>query len=295
MAETHPIDRATTAHRPWILYGGLSVAVLGVVGWLVGIVVLPLAQQPSDVLPSWLAICRAFGIPVPQGAAPNQRKAPAEASSLVAWTPPVTRELQDADRQAGAFVAINCEACHGPQGRTGSALAPKLAGLQAEVIWKELHDYRDGKRLFAPMNAIARALDEDSIRQAAAYFGTVGEPPPAKAGSGGDNAPRLVLYGDTHRGIAPCQACHDANNTDRRVMMAPVLEGQRADYLARQLGLFQTEWRHNDVFRPMREIAMRLTGDEIEQLAAWFGSRPPAGTPAPSPSNGTVAASLAGR
>ena len=44
MAETHPIDRATTAHRPWILYGGLSVAVLGVVGWLVGIVILPLAQ-----------------------------------------------------------------------------------------------------------------------------------------------------------------------------------------------------------------------------------------------------------
>ena len=163
------------------------------------------------------------------------------------------------------------------------------------MIWKELHDYRDGKRLFAPMNAIARALDEDFIRQVAAYFGTVGNRRRQRPGPAAITPRRLVLYGDTHRGIAPCQACHNANNTDRRVMMAPVLEGQRADYLARQLGLFQTEWRHNDVFRPMREIAMRLTGDEIEQLAAWFGSRPPAGTPAPSPSNGTVAASLAGR
>jgi cytochrome c553 len=146
------------------------------------------------------------------------------------------------------------------------------------------------------MNAIARARDEQAIRQIAAYFGTVGEPPPADTGSGNaGNAPRLVLYGDTHRGIASCQSCHNANNTDRRVMMAPVLEGQRADYLARQLGLFQTEWHNNDVYRPMREIAARLTGDEIDRLAAGFGARPPAEAPGPALSNGTVSARLAGR
>ena len=48
-------------------------------------------------------------------------------------------------------------ACHGPDGVGGSAFAPTLRGLQAEVIWKELHDYRTGNRQFNVMNAIARA------------------------------------------------------------------------------------------------------------------------------------------
>jgi cytochrome c553 len=55
--------------------------------------------------------------------------------------------------------------------------------------------------------------------------------------------------------------------------MAPRLEGQKADYLARQLGLFQTEWRDNDSYRPMREVARRMTATEIDSVAQWYAAQ----------------------
>ena len=38
------------------------------------------------------------------------------------------------------------------------SLIPTLAGIDPAVIYKQLDDYRSGKRLWGVMNAIARAL-----------------------------------------------------------------------------------------------------------------------------------------
>lgn len=272
------LDRATTAHRPWLLYGAVTFGSIAAAALVLGIVVLPLSQSGGDPLNPFEAICRALGIGTPQSP-PEERARRARApSSGVAWTPEVTSALAGADRDRGAFVAVNCAVCHGSGGWDGAnAFAPNLAGLQAEVIWKQLHDYRAGRRQWPVMNAIARALEEPDIANVALHFGPAGQPSRQDFRAGrGAAPPALVVRGDTHRGIAPCQSCHGAENTDRRVMMAPRLEGQRADYIARQLGLFRTAWRRNDVYRPMREVAAALTDEEVRHLAEWYAARPAA-------------------
>ena len=41
---------------------------------------------------------------------------------------------------------MNCVACHGEHGVSPSGLIPTLAGMDAAVIYKQLDDYRSGKR-----------------------------------------------------------------------------------------------------------------------------------------------------
>jgi cytochrome c553 len=58
----------------------------------------------------------------------------------------------------GAFVALNCTACHGEQGVSQAGLYPTLAGMDGAAIYKQLDDFRVGKRSWGAMNAIAQAL-----------------------------------------------------------------------------------------------------------------------------------------
>ena len=41
---------------------------------------------------------------------------------------------------------------------SSSGLIPTLAGMDAAVIYKQLDDYRSGKRLWGVMNAIAQRV-----------------------------------------------------------------------------------------------------------------------------------------
>ncbi|SRR5258708_7764472 len=60
--------------------------------------------------------------------------------------------------EAAGFVALNCAACHGESGVSTSSLIPTLAGMDSAAIFKQLDDYRTGKRLWGVMGAIAKAL-----------------------------------------------------------------------------------------------------------------------------------------
>jgi cytochrome c553 len=267
----HPIDRRTTAYRPWGLYVTTAAVALCVAGLLIGAVILPLAAAPGgEPLNPLAAICRSLGITVAAAPARETQRLPQTPASRVAWTPSVSDALQGANRADGEFIALNCGICHDG----GAQLAPHLRVLQPEYIWKQLHDYRDGRRKFPAMNGIARALDDRAIVDVAAHYGAGSSAPTSPERTGASlAAPDLVVRGDVQRGIPPCQACHDPNQTDRRVTMAPRLEGQKADYLARQLGLFQTEWRDNDSYRPMREVARRMTATEIDSVAQWYAAQ----------------------
>ena len=48
--------------------------------------------------------------------------------------------------------------------------APNLAGQYPEVIIKQLHDYRDGKRASSIMQALARNLTDKNVEDLAAYY-----------------------------------------------------------------------------------------------------------------------------
>src|SRR6185436_12705956 len=69
----------------------------------------------------------------------------------------------------GATLALNCTMCHGAQGMSISN-APNLAGQYPEVVIKQLHDYKTGKRSSAIMEALARKLPDQDIVDLAAYY-----------------------------------------------------------------------------------------------------------------------------
>jgi cytochrome c553 len=86
--------------------------------------------------------------------------------------------------------------------------------------------------------------------------------------------PRIVISGAPLRGIAPCGACHGA--LDNKVG-SPWLEGQSAVYIKSQLQAFASNERRNDISQQMRNIARRLTPDEIQEAAEYYASQPSPG------------------
>jgi cytochrome c553 len=85
----------------------------------------------------------------------------------------------------------------------------------------------------------------------------------------GDPATRLILAGDPSRGVPPCAACHGPG---AQKLGAPVLQGQHAAYIERQLAAFAQGMRQNDINEQMRAIAAQLTPDEMHAVAAYYGA-----------------------
>jgi cytochrome c553 len=206
----------------------------------------------------------------------------------IAWTTGTLDQIAAGDPSHGAFVALNCTACHGQGGVSRSPLIPTLAGMDAAVIYKQLDDFRSSKRLWGVMTALAKALSAQDSADVATYFAARPGGLPALSGnrfpaSGRslreiDPGRRLVFAGDPQRGIPPCSACHGPGGYK---LGAPALQGQHAAYIERQLGEFAQGMRQNDIFEQMRVVARQLEPNEIRAIAAFYDA--PAGRPAGQP------------
>lgn len=264
---------------PWPRMGWWSTAALVGVSFVLGFVILGRYQQSGPTLDVWNAICRAIGITADIGPA-GEPQPPLRTPTRVAWTRATLEQVASGNEQNGAFVALNCGACHGEQGVSPSNLIPILAGMDAAVIYKQLDDYRSGKRLWGVMSAIATTLTSQASADVAAYFASLpgGLPPVAGEGSPHsgrslrqrDPTLRLVFVGDPGRGIPPCAACHGPGG---QKVGAPALQGQHAAYIERQLAAFAQGGRQNDINVQMRTIAMQLTQDEMHALAGYYGTK----------------------
>ena len=262
-----PDDRRLALGAAAIVAGALAFSIL------VGFVVIPLAQAPGANLSAWTAICRAIGVKPGTPAHPQPPvSAVAQPVSQVVWSPHTLVILASADQRPGAQLASGlCASCHGEDGLTVSDQFPKLAGQSPAAIYKQLSDFRSGARVNDQMSPVAQSLTPDQLAQVASYFGHL------RAGSilgrayfdpDSDQVTRLVGRGDPARRIPPCEACHAAGAGGP--IEAPVISGQNAAYLERQLIAFRAAQRRNDVYERMRDIAARLRPDEIHRLAQAY-------------------------
>jgi cytochrome c553 len=262
---------------PWARIGWISFAVIMVVSSLLGFVVLSRYQQNDAPLDLWAAICRGLGITFDTSTTSNPQPA-LRIPTDVAWTTATLDQIRRGDAERGAHVALNCVACHEGTAANPAHLIPTLDGMDAASIFKQLADYRSGKRLWGVMGAIAKALSIQDSADVATYFATrTGQlqanlperiPQGGRAFQQSDPAARLVFAGDPRRGIAPCSACHGPGGFR---LGAPPLTGQYAAYIERQLGSFAQGIRHNDIYEQMRAIARQLTPDEMKALAEFYG------------------------
>lgn len=258
--------------RRWRLWASIAVFSTVLAGFILGVFVIPIVQGRSDGIDAFTAICRALGLS-PGSPARQQvadRSSPTPVSQVV-WTPGVLQILAEAKPERGRAKAEEvCVACHGAQGVSVAPEFPHLAGQSGAAIYKQLSDYRSGSRNNQLMTDIAKALDEPTLADVAAYYAaqpkrnlnplTLAESPAAIV--------RLVELGDPSRNIPPCASCHRPGAGGP--IETPILAEQGQEYIALQLKQYASGERRNDVYGRMRTIASKLTPSEIDGLAVYY-------------------------
>ena len=71
---------------------------------------------------------------------------------------------------AGKEKSKACVACHGESGMSAVATFPNIAGQYEDYIYVALTSYKSGSRNNAIMSGIVAALDEQDMKDLAAYY-----------------------------------------------------------------------------------------------------------------------------
>lgn len=262
-------ERLYSWSNPWFRWSVVWLAVLTVLSFLIGFVVLPSVHRDYTAGGVWAAICRAAGLPESWGGAAAAKDTGAQSTSVVLTAAMAAPAGNAAIGRGGTIALQQCSMCHGAQGMS-DADAPNLAGQYPEVVQKQMEDYKRGDRAHALMQSLARGLSESELRDLAAYYASLPKARTAPARYDEASAPALVRVGDPLRNIAPCIACH--GGTDHK-FGTPWLEGMPKQYLLVQLRAFKTGARRNDSHAQMRNMARAMTDAEIEQVAEFYARR----------------------
>ena len=166
-----------------------------------------------------------------------------------------------------AFNDRYCTTCHGSDGKGNEAIqAPRLAGMEAWYLKRQLENYRAGIRGMhiddtagIEMQPMAEKLSDESI---AAIIEWVGE--------WQDNPAEVTINGDTNKGqalYATCTACHGANAEGNEALAAPALAGQNDWYLVTQLNNYKDDYRGvhaDDIYGAQMRATVGVLNDETD-------------------------------
>jgi cytochrome c553 len=239
---------------------------------VVGFLWLPSAQPGAAALGWWELICSAAGWPGERESFyPNIAGTPV---STVSWTPATRTLLNTGDAARGARLASTCESCHGSNGISADAIFPNLVGQDVAALYKQLEDFRTGKRNTDVMGVYVSGLTRQDMLDIATYFASL--PNPFAGKIPGDNpdhaaARQLIERGSPSRGLGLCFACYGL--IALWVWALGILGLVRA-YLEQQLQALAAGTRHNDINQQMRSVARQLTDSELSQLATYYSSVP---------------------
>lgn len=171
--------------------------------------------------------------------------------------------------KAQTIVSSLCVACHGADGNSPLAANPNLAGQHARYLYKQLSDYKAGRRKNPVMAGMVASLSDADMRNLAAYF--AGQKPRLGGAKNRDLATagqKLYRGGDSGTGVPACSACHSPNGAGIPAQY-PRLAGQQGEYTTAQLQSFRSGERGNDANAMMRTIAARLSDKDIAALAEY--------------------------
>lgn len=167
-----------------------------------------------------------------------------------------------------------CVACHGLDGNGGQMLIPeypKLAGMDAKYLKKQLLDFQKGKRKDPVMAPMAEPLSPEQIDEVAAHFAAQPVKPNTVSNPGLlEPGKRLYLDGNTDSGVPSCSGCHlpDGKGDSRY----PLIAAQHAAYVYSQLKKFKSGERENDRGLVMQSVTLRMTEAEMKAVAEYVTS-----------------------
>ncbi len=175
-----------------------------------------------------------------------------------------------ADIEAGKSKSAVCAACHGADGNSSNAAWPSLAGQHANYTYKQLKDFKEGRRNNASMTGMVALLNDDDMKNLAAYY----------ASQQPKNAPfdpELIAAGENiYRGgiaetsVAACMGCHSPSGKGNGPAGWPSLKGQYPEYVVTQLQNFKQGMRANDTGKMMRNVVVRMSDSEMKSVAAYI-------------------------
>jgi cytochrome c553 len=175
--------------------------------------------------------------------------------------------------------AAPCMACHGVDGSGMTASGnPRLAGLNAAYLQKQLDDFAGGSRTSPMMQATARALSEDERHALAIYYSKqpiahalakLTGPMPSADSVGAV----LATRGRWSEQVPACVQCHGPGGVGVGEHFPP-LAGQSAMYIVAQLRAWKLGTRHNDPLQLMQHLSSALSDQDMHDVAAWFATQP---------------------
>lgn len=200
-------------------------------------------------------------------------------SSNVAWTVETHKMVRRADPAIGAKIEtvetedVNaCNDCHGRGGsRPDRDKHPTLAAQVAAYTYKQLRDYKDGKRENRRMQEAVERLTDEQLAALAQWYAD--QPIPSVEVDDEDTVSEatleLVFRGDKKRLIQPCASCHGPRG-EGAIIDVPAIAGQNVKYFVETMKDYARDKRTNDVYSRMRIIAKALSREEINELAVYY-------------------------
>jgi cytochrome c553 len=190
---------------------------------------------------------------------------------------PRSRDLANPDVSGQTLAEQVCSNCHGVTGSATSPNFPNLAGQPEVYLSNQLHELKAHSRSdpagYEYMWGISRRLTDKQIQEIAAYFAAQKlRPQPIESSAaqiaGGQS---IFASGLPEKGIPPCGSCHGPEGMGNNKF--PRLAGQHADYLVKQLTVFQrTDERPEGSI--MKTVAHNLTQENITNVAAYLQALP---------------------
>ena len=177
-----------------------------------------------------------------------------------------------------------CTTCHGAEGITSNqAYFPRIAGKPAGYLFNQLQNFKEGRRHYGLMVGMVEHLSDAYLFDMAQYFAALDLPyqSPAALKTPASDASlqlgkTLSLQGDKSRSIPACVSCHGVALMGVQPAI-PALLGLPRDYLAAQLGAWQTGLRRalNTSDKPdcMGRIAKLLQPADVDAVANWLASQ----------------------
>jgi len=187
-------------------------------------------------------------------------------------SPERSRDMANPNTSPQTLAAQVCSNCHGLDGNSISPNFPRLAAQQKNYVVEQLKSFRSHNRAdpagFEYMWGLSRSLTDSQIDGLADYY-LRQKPLPAAAADSSLVASGRTIYeqGNAERSIPPCASCHGPQAQGSEQF--PRLAGQHADYVVKQLNVFQrTDERPEGSV--MKVIAHGMTPSDMVNVAAYL-------------------------
>jgi cytochrome c553 len=172
------------------------------------------------------------------------------------------------DMARAQTLAATCMACHTADGSRGAPANPILQGQIPDYLYKQLTEFKSGKRKNAVMQGMVATLSEDDMRHLAAFYGSkTAKPGFAKSKETVLLGERLYRGGNLGSKVPACSGCHSPSGAGIPAQY-PRLAGQHADYTEAQLLAFKSGARANAPM--MMGIAAKMTEREIKAVSDYI-------------------------